>query len=395
MSARKTEVLIVGAGPTGMALAIYLQQAGIDHVLVEKRETPQTTSRAAVIHAHTLEVLDRIGVVDGLLAQGIRRSSFVIRDRDSSLFRIGFDELKSEYNFLLMIPQENTEEIMRNRLAELGGEIHFGSEVAEISQREGGVSATITRGGKERTVNARYIVGADGMNSIVRKTAGISFEGETYDQSFMLADVTLEWRLGHNEVILFLSPDGLVVVAPLPGGFHRIVATIDEAPQEPKISDIQAVLDQRGPSGVRTRVTDFGWRSRFRVHHRLAATFAKPPFIIIGDAAHVHSPAGGQGMNCGLIDACILGNLLADIISGERAPSEVATLDDLRRPAAAEVLSMAGRMTGMATVRSPVLRTLRNIALRLADRLPPIKRRLSNGFSGIDRRHLSQLPLLK
>jgi len=215
--------------------------------------------------------------------------------------------------------------------------------------------------------------------------------GSAYGESFVLADVRMDWPLGTGEVSLFFSPAGLVVVAPLPDGSYRIVATLDDAPEKPTIADIQKLLDKRGPTQP-CRVTQIGWASRFRVHHRLADTYRSGPFLLMGDAAHVHSPAGGQGMNTGLVDAIVLGEALTRLVR-DRAPESI--LDDYaatRRPAAAEVLALAGRLTRIATVRSVPLRRIRNLVLRMLDHVPAFKRKLSLGFSGLGRVQYSVLP---
>ena len=166
-------------------------------------------------------------------------------------------------------------------------------------------------------IRARYVVGCDGMHSVVREEAGIGFTGDRYQQSFVLADVRdATGRSPGDEVHLFFSPAGLVVVAPLPRDLYRIVATLDDAPERPALADVQALLDARGPVATPAVVGDVVWSSRFRVHHRLADVYRRGPVFLAGDAAHVHSPAGGQGMNTGIQDAMVLARLLADVLGG-------------------------------------------------------------------------------
>lgn len=386
----ETDVLIVGAGPTGLTLAASLQKAGVDYVLVDAREGDHNTSRAAVVHAHTLEMLGAIDVVDAMEADGIRLSHFTVRDRDQPLLQLSFDDLPSPFQHLLMIPQSTTEALLQARLVDLGGDLHRG--VAALGATADGRSAAVrvqTAAG-EQAIRARYVVGADGMHSVIREASGIAFHGEAYGESFVLADVIMDWPFA-DEVSLFFSPAGLVVVAPLPGGSYRIVATLDGAPETPEIADIQRLLDARGPTRP-CRVTGIGWASRFRVHHRLADSYRSGPFLLMGDAAHVHSPAGGQGMNTGLVDAIVLGEALTRVMR-DGAPDSV--LDDyarIRRPAAQEVLALASRLTRIATLHSAWARGVRNIALRVLNRLPGFKRTLALGLSGLARRRYSMLP---
>jgi len=388
----QTDVLIVGAGPTGLALAAALRKGGVNHLLVDALEEGRNTSRAAVVHAHTLEMLQGIDVVDPLAARGTALPCFTVRDRDEALLQLGFEDLPSPFRHLLIVPQSTTEAVLENRLVELGGRVHRGVAALGATAEAGGAAVRVRTARDEQTVHARYVVGADGMHSVIRDSAGIGFRGEAYGDSFVLADVRMEWPIGAKEVSLFFSPAGLVVVAPLPDGSFRVVATLDDAPEQPGVEDIQRLLDARGPAAQACRVTGIAWASRFRVHHRLADRYRAGPFLLMGDAAHVHSPAGGQGMNTGLVDAMVLGEALVRVVR-DQAPDSV--LDDyaqLRRPAARQVLALASRLTRIATVRSIAARRMRNVALRLLNRAPAFKRNLTLALSGLSRRRCSQLP---
>lgn len=389
-----TDVLIVGAGPTGMALSIALHQAGVKHLLVEKRETMLNTSRAAVIHAQTLEALSDLGVSQRLTEPGLKLQKFTIRDRDRSLVGLRFDALPSSHPYLLMLPQQDTERILAERIAELGGTIHRGTAASGFVQSDHGVAATLVRDGVEQTVFARYVVGADGMHSVVREAAGIAFEGAAYEESFVLADVRMSWPLGRDEVSLFFAPAGMVVVAPLPDGSFRVVATMDNAPEKPGVEDVQWLLDQRGPLRERAVVESVVWSSRFRLHHRLARTYRKGRLILMGDAAHAHSPAGGQGMNTGLVDAVVLGQVLAAVTNGKLPKQALDEYQALRRPAARQVLSLAGTLTGLATTRGTLRRALRNVMLRLVNVIPQARHRIEMSLSGLSRAALSRLPAM-
>jgi 2-polyprenyl-6-methoxyphenol hydroxylase-like FAD-dependent oxidoreductase len=219
------------------------------------------------------------------------------------------------------------------------------------------------------------------MHSTVREQAGIGFTGAAYAETFALADVRMDWPLSRREVQLFFSPDGLVVVAPLPGDRFRIVATMDDAPEHLLAADVQALLGARGPTRGRTAVREVVWSSRFRVHHRLADAYRRGPVLLAGDAAHVHSPAGGQGMNTGIQDAMALAAVLADVLD---EPGNAARLDDYeaqRRPVAQGVIATTHRLTGAATVRNPVARVARNLGFWVAGHLPPVQRLLAMNLS--------------
>lgn len=389
-----TDVLIVGAGPSGLALANTLARAGVSFVVLDKLAEGQNTSRAAVLHAHTLDVLDEIGVSQRLVEQGIRIDKFAIRDRDRCLVQLRFRALPSRHPYLLMLPQDRTEATLAEALESTGHAVQRGWAVDALEDRGDHVRVSaISATGDQRIYLARYVVGADGMHSIVRKTAGIGFSGSSYEDSFVLADVEMDWSHGSDEVKLYFSPQGLVVVAPLAEGVFRIVATLAHAPEHPGLADVQALLDTRGPTTGFTRVSKVLWSSRFRLQHRVADAYRLGRLFLAGDAAHVHSPAGGQGMNTGLVDAYVLGRILVEVIAGRREESFLDEYESMRRPAAVKVLKLAGRLTTMATMKSAPQRAVRNLLLTIIDRLPKAKRKFEMGLSGVERRQAAQLPM--
>lgn len=388
----RTDVLVIGAGPTGLALSISLRQAGIDHVLVDRLAEGQNTSRAAVIHAHTLEALGGLGVTDELVRAGLKLTRFSIRAGDRALLPLDFRSLPSAFAFLLMVPQDATEAVLARRLAALGGHIHRGVTAEAVEESHGAVQVRLDDHGRSHRMEARYVVGADGMNSLVRQSAGIEFDGGRYAHSFVLADARMDWPHGREEVSLFFAPAGPVVVAPLPNGQFRIVAAMTDAPEHPGIADIQRLLDANGPrAGGRARVHEVAWSSRFRIHHRLARTYRRGRLLIMGDAAHVHSPAGGQGMNTGMVDAVVLGRLLADVVSGARPDAALDQYENLRRPAAAKVLRMAGGLTEMAMTTGRLARFVRDTRLRIMGALPPVRRAMMMNLSGLSRRESARV----
>jgi 2-polyprenyl-6-methoxyphenol hydroxylase-like FAD-dependent oxidoreductase len=381
-----TDVLIVGAGPTGLTLACALAQNGVPCVVVDRLAVGSNTSRAAAVHARTMEVLDELGVADRLHAQGHAVPSFVIRDRDHVVARIAFDRLPTRFPYVLMVPQNVTEAVLAERLRALGGDIVRPCAVTAVSQTGAGVEVTLAADGQTpHTIQARYVVGADGMHSTVREQAGIGFSGAAYEESFILADVRLTGGLSRDEVMGFLSPAGMVIVAPLPGGRFRIVATVAAAPEHPSLADVQAVLDTRGPERERARVTEIVWSGRFRVHHRLADRYRAGRIFLAGDAAHVHSPAGGQGMNTGIQDAIALAAELTRM-ARDGAAANPDIYEQVRRPVAQRVVAFTDRMTRMATLKGPRRRQLRNLALGLASRVPTMPRRLATELSGLRNR---------
>ncbi|WP_326952679.1 FAD-dependent oxidoreductase [Amycolatopsis sp. NBC_01286] len=370
----RTDVVIAGAGPAGLAAAIALAEAGVDHVLLDRQAEGANTSRACVIHARTLEVLAELGVTERLKELGVVVPTFTVRDGAAVLARVPFGGLPTAYPYTLMVPQDVTEAVLLARLREAGGDVHRPYEVTAVAGDDTGV--TVTAG--THTIRARYVIGADGMHSVVREQAGIGFTGASYPESFVLADVRMSWPLAREEVSLHLSPEGVTVVAPLPGAadHYRVVATVASAVEKPGIEDIQSIVDKRGPEGARSRVIEVLWSSRFRVHHRVADHYRAGRILLAGDAAHVHSPAGGQGMNTGIQDAVALGGLLARVLAGE-PDALLDTYERTRRPVATGVVAFTDRMTRMATLRPRPARLLRNTVLKLAFGLPPVRAKMA------------------
>ena len=373
-----TDVLVIGAGPSGLTLAASLVSKGIKTTVVDRQAAGANTSRAAVVNARTLEVLDGLDVSRRLVKEGVQAPRFTIRDGRRVLIPVDFSALPTDYAYSLMVPQATTERLLLDRLIELGGTVIRPKTLTTLTQDADGVTATFDDGD---VIRARYVVGADGMHSTVREQAGIGFEGAAYQESFTLADVRLRGEAPADEVILFWAKAGLTVVAPLPGDIFRIVAPVPDAPEEPSAEFIQQLLDERGFGAGRMVVTDIIWGSRFRIHHRVADTYRAGRLLLAGDAAHVHSPAGGQGMNLGIQDGVALADALAAVLGG--APDSV--LDDYsaaRRPIAQQVVEMTDRLTRLATLPRAA-RSFRNAVFSVAGRVPAVQRALAWRLSGL------------
>jgi len=370
----RTEIAIVGAGPTGLALAVTLASAGIDFVILDQLAEGANTSRAAVVHARTLEVLDELGTSQELIARGgLPITRFVVRDGSRRLLTLPFDGLPTPYPYALMVPQYETEAVLLARLRALGGDVYRPYQVGTVAQDHDGVTLTMSTG---ETLLAGYAVGADGMHSAVREASGIEFTGKAYAESFVLADVVMDWIPGPGEVSLTFGAAGLTVVAPLPGGHYRVVATVADAPATPDLTFVTRLLDERAPG--QANVSSLAWSSRFRVHHRVADSYRAGRLLLGGDAAHVHSPAGGQGMNTGIQDGYALGRAFA-----------TGTLDSYeaqRRPVAQRVVVFTDRMTRIATSRNRLVRGARNIALPLLGHIPAVRSKLATELAELNYR---------
>ncbi|HEV8098140.1 MAG TPA: NAD(P)/FAD-dependent oxidoreductase [Gaiellaceae bacterium] len=378
----RTQVVVVGAGPVGLAVAASLVGHGHDVTVVDGNATGANTSRAAVVHARTLELLERIGVSERLAEVGIHALQFSIRDGDRELVPVRFDRLATAYPYTLMVPQNITEQVLLDRLEELGGKVHRPHAATGLSQTADGVEITLDGG---EVISARYVVAADGMHSTIRELAGLgSDDNGALPLSFTLADVRVERGLPPDEVLLFFSAPGMLVVAPLPDGSFRLVAEVDDAPEQPDVAYAQRLLDTRGPRRATVKVTEVIWGSRFRIHEQVAARYRAGRVLLAGDAAHTHSPAGGQGMNLGLRDAVTLGDALSVALREGREDrlDEYATGS---RAEALRVVALAHRLTRLATAPR-ALRPLRNAALRLLALVPAFRRSLAEQLSATGHR---------
>jgi len=382
---KANQILIAGAGPSGLALAAELSRRGVNPLIIKRQAAGANTSRACVVHARTLEVLEPLGVTRDLLAEGLKVPIFRIRDRDKSLLTVDFSNIPSLYQFTLMIPQNRVEKILLEHLTALDRTVVRPCELVGFAASSSRVDAQVRINGSTQSVRAQWLIGCDGMHSKVREQSGIAFSGGKYEAGFVLADARMEWPLSRDEVTLFYSPKGLVVVAPLPNERFRIVATVDEAPEVPSLDFMQAVLDARGPANNPGRIKDITWSSRFHIHHRVAQNPRKGRVLLCGDAAHVHSPAGGQGMNTGIQDSISLAEALTNTLrDGDEA--RLDTWAARRHEVASDVVKLTDRMTRVATMKSPTGQALRNMAVAFAGHLPPVRAAIAKTLSELDAR---------
>jgi 2-polyprenyl-6-methoxyphenol hydroxylase-like FAD-dependent oxidoreductase len=381
MTPNKADVVVVGAGPVGLAVAASLRQHGHSVVVVDKQAEGANTSRASVIHARTLEMLERIGVTKQLTELGLELQDFAIRDGDRRLVPVSFRGLPTDYPFTLMIPQSLTEKVLLERLEELGGSVLRPYAATGLAQSADGVEVTLDSGD---VIRAQYVVAADGMNSTIRELAGLHVPDNVLPLSFSLVDIRVDGGLPIDEVALYFAKAGLLVVAPLPDGSFRLVASVDEAPERPDVAYAQQLLTLRGPRKTAPKVTGVVWGSRFRIHERVADDYRAGRVLLAGDAAHTHSPAGGQGMNLGLRDAITL----ADAISVALTEGNEADLDAYATDSRAEavrVIALAHRLTRLANLPRPV-RPLRNVVLGLAAKLRKTQVGLAKQLAGFPNR---------
>jgi 2-polyprenyl-6-methoxyphenol hydroxylase-like FAD-dependent oxidoreductase len=379
------QVLVVGAGPTGLVLAAELLARGIRTRIIDQGDGVALQARAIGIHARTLEVLRMMGLDEQFLESGqvVRHMRFYSGGR--CLTSLPFALSGSRFGFMLNIPQDQTERLLRARVAELGGVVENRTELTGLTDGGDAVTAAVREpGGLAETITARYLVGCDGAHSRVRRELGLAFDGHSYPQDWLLADVVLDWDLREDAAHAFFRHDGLpVILFPMRGHRWRVTLPFagDRDTRAPTLEEIQRLTEQRTPRPI--TVSDPSWLACFRSHRRSASAYRRGRVLLAGDAVHIHSPAGGQGLNTGMMDAHNLGWKLALVAAG-RAPD--AILDSYgaeRRPVAEEVLRLTHALVHYGSMSHPVRRRVRDVVVPVLGRSPVIQRRAARRMSQV------------
>ena len=385
-----TQVAIVGAGPTGLLLAGDLAEAGVDCMVLEHRVATSNLTRAFAVHARTLEQLDARGMADELIATGQVVSGLRLFDG----IDIDLSGLSTRFPFALVTPQTNTEALLRSRARDAGVRFEEGVHVESVRQTDDGVLVGATRGGAHVERRAGYVVGADGVHSSVRSALGLPFTGRSAVQSVMLADVRLETTPG-DVLTVDANEDGFAFIAPFGDGYFRIIAW-DRHDQRPDSAPV--TLDEVADISRRVLRHDYGmhdprWLSRFHSDERQVDAYRAGRVFLAGDAAHVHSPAGGQGMNTGLQDAANLSwKLAAELAGTSGSGAMLDTYHAERHPVGATVLRSSSALLRAAMLRSRAARGLRSAVGHAAQHLPPIRNRVAETVSGVGLHYAERAP---
>jgi 2-polyprenyl-6-methoxyphenol hydroxylase-like FAD-dependent oxidoreductase len=360
------DALVVGGGPTGATMAAELVARGLAVRVVDRSPARSDKSRALVVQARTLELLQKMGIADELVARGrrtVRVNWWVGERRAMQLDFSSVEGLDTPHPYLLFVSQAETERLLDERLAALGARVERPIELVDFTDEGARVVARLRHAdGREETVGARYILGCDGAHSVVRKGAGLRFEGAPYASDFVLADVAVDADLEEGELHLFLPTRGLLALFPLPGPRRfRVLAALPEPPaheEDPSLDEVQAIAARLCPWPIALR--DPVWLARFRLHHRGVDRYRAGRAFVAGDAAHIHSPAGGQGMNTGIQDAWNLGWKLALVARGEAPEALLDTYHAERHPVGQNLLRFTDRVFSMGTTASAAAAWLRN-----------------------------------
>jgi 2-polyprenyl-6-methoxyphenol hydroxylase-like FAD-dependent oxidoreductase len=388
----QTPVLIVGAGPTGLVLALWLTRLGVAVRIIDKTAEPGTTSRALAVQGRTLEFCRQLGFADALIGGGVKIAGLNFWVRGVRAARVslqGIGEGLTPYPFALILPQDAHERLLIERLDALGVQVERRTELVRFDQHDGSVRAVLKRpDGSEETCDVAYLAGCDGASSTVREGLAIGFPGGTYAGLFYVADVEATGPTTDEELHVDLEEADFVLIFPLRGkGRLRLVGNVREPPGGE--SRVLTFDDVRGRAieHLHLDVVKVNWFSTYRVHHRVAYRFREGRTFLLGDAAHIHSPVGGQGMNTGIGDAVNLAWKLAAVLKGSAADRLLETYEPERIAFARRLVATTDRVFTFVTRRGLVARLVRTrIVPRLAPsllRLPPLRRFMFRTLSQI------------
>ncbi|AUX38709.1 FAD-binding monooxygenase [Sorangium cellulosum] len=392
------DALVVGGGPTGLTMAGELARRGLAVRIVDKAlEPPPDHSRALGVQARTLELFDRMGIAEAATARGLRVEAFNLllsSGRRARLPMRRLSELATSVPGLFVIQQFDTEQVLASRLSGLGVALERGVELVSYTQDGDGVTCTLRRpDASVEEVRARWLLGCDGAHSPVRKGADIAFEGDTYDDHCLLGDLVVDWPLPDGEIYISPTRRGVAAAFPVPGGHRfRIILILPELPPARgaalSLEEFEGTM--RGMIPVPFKVEKAIVLSRYRLHHRVAARMRRGRVFLAGDAAHIHSPAGGQGMNTGIQDAYNLAWKLAAVAQGRMPAWLLDTYEMERLPVARRLVDTTDRMFGLLAGHGPIGRTLRLVAPTLMARafgLAAVQRRILGFVSQLNIRY--------
>jgi 2-polyprenyl-6-methoxyphenol hydroxylase-like FAD-dependent oxidoreductase len=381
---RHSAVVIVGAGPTGLTLAIRLRQQGIDCMVIDRLQEPMPWSRALGLHARTMEIFHALGVLEAVKRHSTLQTAVTIHNDHGPLLTLDLTTLDAPFPWVLSCPQSLVEQVLSERLEELGGRVWRGVELESFAQHGDSVSAYFQAHGEKHQVDCDWLVGCDGARSRVREQLGFSFDGATEKDHFLIADLDIGWSLAANSSHGFLLPSGGLIALPMPDCWRLV---INQAPGDdvesvvtlaPFQDRLKAALGECPPLG------EPRWLTRFSIHRRLASQYRLNRVILAGDACHIQSPLGAQGMNTGIGDAFNLAWKLGLFQRGLGGGRLVDSYESERRPIARSMLYSVDLLSRTSFSRNPLLRAGRDWVLKLMHRRPGLGKRLLRRASQLD-----------
>ena len=380
------EVLVVGAGPVGLTAAYELTRRGVRVRLVDGATGPATTSRAIATHPRTLETYDQIGLLDEMLARARRITAFTLFQNGSRLARLDADYTASptRFPFTVTIHQETTEEVLRTGLARLGVTAEWGVRLETFDRRADGVTATLRHtDGSAESVEVPWMIGTDGGHSTVRKLLELPLIGES-NETWLLADASVETELPPNSIYLIRAEGGTLMMAPMPGENRwRMLDTVD-VDYDGDGDAVAARFSRKLSRGVghEVRVASPNWVSVFTAQQRMVPAMRAGRVFVAGDAAHVHSPASGQGMNTGIQEAYNLAWKLSMVLRGQAADALLDTYGTERVPIGRTLLGSTKRATQLVALKNALAGLALPVVFGLARRIPPMRRKMQQTALG-------------
>ncbi|OBG99523.1 FAD-dependent monooxygenase [Mycobacterium sp. E3247] len=378
------DVLVVGAGPVGLVAAAELARRGVRVRVIDKLAQPTEHSRAIAVHARSLDMFDRMGIVDELVSTGVKTSAMECYAGHKKLARIPFGAVDSAFPFCLVTAQTETERVLGEHLQSLGVTVERNVELVALTQDADAVHLTLRRSdgpedGPVEQLSASWVVGSGGAHSTVRRLVGTKLAGSFTGTHVVMGDVDAEHTLDVDSWYTFFHPDGPVVVLPMRDGRIRFLAPVRDAPgtpvnRNPSQQELQQILDQRIGD---IRLVRSHWLTGFEIHHARVPAYRWGRAFLAGDAAHIHSPAAGQGMNTGMQDAFNLGWKLAAAVNGEGGDTLLNSYEAERLPVAQHVITFTDRLTRLATM-SGVAGRIRDVVIETASHIPAARRAMAN-----------------
>jgi 2-polyprenyl-6-methoxyphenol hydroxylase-like FAD-dependent oxidoreductase len=351
----KTDVVIVGAGPTGLALACQLARFNVAFVIIEKSNGVTPYSKALGVHARTLEIYEQLGLAQRAVDQGSIAGKVRLLEQGEVLGQVELSNIGkglSAYPFMLVLEQSRNEQLMYEWLKEHGHDVLWQTELESFSQDSTTVTAQVKTGeAQAQTIAGKYLVGCDGPRSLVRHSLGLAFSGSTFERLFYVADVQIDWKFSHDALTVCLAPHGVVAFFPMPGEKRwRIVGAFPEGHEKDErdiiYEEIEAQIKKEAE--LELDITRVDWFSTYKVHTRHVDKFSAGRCFVAGDAAHIHTPAGGQGMNTGIQDAYNLAWKLALVLKHSANQQILDTYNEERLPNAKRLTATTDRMFNLA-----------------------------------------------
>jgi len=381
-------VLISGAGPVGLTMANELTRFGIAVRIVDKAAARTDKSKALVLWPRTLELLAHGGYVEPFLKAGVPAYGAQLSDGENDVARVSMKGIDTPYPYALMIAQSETERVLEECLAARGVKAERSVTMESFTEKGAGIEAVLRKAdGTSETVQADWLLGCDGAHSTTRHGLGFAFEGSTQDSDWYLADIHLTGLEPQDHLHIVWNRDGILAFFPITPGRWRVIADLGPATSsahhpDPTIDEIQAMIARRGKPGI--KVKDPIWLAAFRINERKVKQYSRGRIFLAGDAAHIHSPAGGQGMNTGMQDVFNFAWKLNLVMNGLAKPSLLDSYSTERSAVGDMVLRNADKMTEAAIVRNPVVQGLRNTIVKFALSFPQIGHVMADTMSELN-----------